>query len=324
VERPLTFAELADPGFAHERFDHPTLAEFRREEGLDALLSGASGELERFTRLRSWTHRQWTDFSRHGAPEPYTNARLVLKLIRDGQLKGGLCSEHAAVYGQALLAAGHTARYVSLVSATGEGHRTVEVWSDEAQGWQLMDPTRDVHYSRDGRILSALDIHRALIAGEIAEIVAHPGRSEAAPLSLEQQLALYMNLTLILRNDHLSRGGQALNAESVGWTDAHTDGRPSFSASLTGDAAAFDWKANQVAAELGDFDAETGSVRVDLRSNAAGPYGFEARLSGSGDWSAVGSGIVWTLAPGANRLELRSRNVRGVASAPTAFEVVLE
>jgi len=305
--------------FLYEDLGHPRLERLREGEGLEEIIEGERSELRQVVSLREWVRGQWDRRDREGEGEPYCDALTILERIRSGSLPGGLCSEYSAVFLQVCLAVGHQARLVSLRSERGDGHRTVEVWSNENDKWVVMDPYYDVHYEREGTPLNALELHQALTEGGSAGIVAVKGRYWEDEGSLEDLLSLYHDLAVIMRNNHLSLRDASINRLTLGLRDRYTDGRPSYAKWITDREEDLYWKVNQSKITLPRQDPGRGIVAVVLKSNTPGLARLE-RKTADGEWVGTPGAFEWTLHPGENFLSVRARNLRGVTGPPATVK----
>lgn len=309
--------------FAYETLDHPRLRELRVGEKLDDVVAGGRSELEKIAVLRGWARSQWEHQDREGQIEPYCDAIHILKGIRDGSMKGGLCSEYSAVLMQACLALGFQARLVSIESRQGAGHRVVEVWSDDFDKWVVMDPLLDLHYERGGIPLNALDLHAALVAGRMGDIAVVRGGASPAATDVKTLVEHYLHLTVILRNDYLSSFDRALDNHTLSFRDEHTDGRPHFSRFSTARPEEFCWPINQTVIEIREKNPREALLRVSLTTNTPGFGHFEARSGTSAAWRRVSKDFVWKLEKGDNRIFIRAVNVLGVAGPPATLKAFL-
>lgn len=192
-----------------EHWAEPRVSELRRRENLDAVVGGASGELEVFTRLMSWTNAQWSV----GNPEPYPgpSALDILDDIRAGRTSG-FCAQYAFVLADALKSFGYwSVRTLELETVAGEGHVVVEVFSGDVNGWVVLDPTFDIRYeSVEGRPLSALALHRHYWDGLPVRVVmgTAPRRPGQSPQDTPRGgIDRYARIAVALRSDfaHLER-----------------------------------------------------------------------------------------------------------------------
>ncbi len=232
--------DATSAGEGNFEYGEPDYSELRllwERENLNYVVAAGEKDADRSVLLREWARAQWDTPARGSMPEPAWNARRILDRIRSGDLPGGACSEYAVVLLQASLAAGIPARIVSLESREGSGHRVVEVWAKENRRWMVMDPFFDVAYEREGVLLNAWDLHRALESGETEGIRVRRGARDRG-LSPQALLAYYHHFTILFRSNASSDGAQEINLRSEGYVDTFTDGRPSFSKWLTRDGEA--------------------------------------------------------------------------------------
>jgi hypothetical protein len=178
-----------------------------------------------------------------------------------------------------------------------------------------MDPYHDIHYERDGVPLNALELHHALTGGGSAGIVLVKGKFREEEGSLEELLSFYHDLTVIMRNNHLSLRDANINRLTLGLRNRHTDGRPSYSKWITDREEDLYWKVNQSKITLLRLDPGKGSVTVAVETNTPGLASLEEKTVG-GEWVRTPSTFEWTLHPGENLLSVRARNLRGVAGPP--------
>lgn len=307
--------------FRYEDLRHPLLMELRRREGLDAVISPARTEFERFVLLRSWARDQWDNRHRKEKGEPYPNAVDILDRIRSGELSGGLCSEYAAVLMQACLSLGYQARTVSIQTAGGRGHRVNEVWSNALNKWVVMDAYNDIHYERDGLPLNALELHDALVTNDYGSIRVVDGGGEPGGTSPAEPISFYHDMTVMMRNDNLSHYDPAINRMSLGWVDEFTDGRPDFSRWISGNKDDFYWNLHQTVLEILRLDHARGRVTVGLKTNTPGMGRFTGNTDGRPIEDAIPPAFEWFLHRGINTLTISSENVQGVTGRPASMVV---
>lgn len=104
-----------------------------------------------------------------GAPGNAGAPYSTLEYARSGG--GVMCGDLALVYHNALAAAGFQSRVVQLWRTPFHAldtHVTTEVLLNGR--WVIYDPTFDVSFRRDGRLLGAVEIHQALRAGMLDAI----------------------------------------------------------------------------------------------------------------------------------------------------------
>lgn len=222
---------------------------------------------------------------------------------------------------QACLSLGYQARLLSIESAAGAGHRLVEVWSNEFQSWAIMDPLYGVHYERDGRPLAALDLHRALTAGNLGGIEAIARNPVRERPTLEDLVGNYYHLTVIMRNNHFSLFDPVINRYSLGWVDAHTKGRPYFSVARSGREEDFYWPMNRTRITVTGQDATRGAVELQLSTETPSFKAFEARIAGDPNWRPIAPLGTWFPREGEDELQVRAINVRGIPGSPASLRV---
>lgn len=332
--------------FITERPDHPGLVALREREKLDAVVAPGADEWAKMRLLCSWANSQFA----MGAPDPYPpwDANAALEMIRSGRT-GGYCAQYAVVFVQACAAMGWPARYLDikpLDPKDGYGHITVEVWSNQFNRWVVLDPTMDATFELDGRPLSALEVHEALVNGraERVKLVHGGGKHGQANVkpSEAQVVKFFFHLAADLRADHLSRPLHFWDRGDgyLAWRDGHTDGFPNVYLRFTADPFEFNFPLNQVQARLKGWGS--GALQGQLRTNMAHAVGFEL-MRGGGKWEMHNSpfsmagdpelkivftrvhGPVisyrWELAPGANRLQLRAVDGMGNRGPTTLLAV---
>jgi hypothetical protein len=330
--------------FVAERGDHPGLVALRERERLDQVVAPGKDEFERLRLLCDWTNSQWKPST--PAPYPPWDANKILHLIRSGQT-GGFCAQYAVVMVQACLAMGGQARYLELSPGyeRGDGHFTVEIWSNQYNQWIYLDPYYDIHFERKGRPLSALEIHEALVQGRTEELRMVPGHGLNAATpddpGLANLLPRFLHLAVDLRTDHLSRPYHFWDRRNtyLAWKDRATNGNPHLFLRSTCDPQTFNFPLNQVHVRLGPGAHPHEAVCL-IRSNMPGLAGL--RLRRQGTWEKMAPpfpfsdqstplntaldpihGQVmtyhWDLKPGTNRLELEALNLRDVPGPATVL-----
>lgn len=310
----------------------------RERENLDQVIAGAKDELEVFVRLGDWTNSQWPNSN----PNPYPpwDALTILDWIR-AKKTGGFCAQYAVVLVQAGLSLGYSARYLAVAPEKGEdnGHLTVEVWSNQYDQWVVIDPFFNARYEREGKPLSGLEIHQALVQGKAKEILVIRGQGgngeKNSKASEQEMIAYYFHLAADLRNNHLSRPLPFWDRRQgyLSWQDRSTDGRPQIFSRFTRDPAAFNFPQNQV--EVQFEPTGPSSVRLRLRTAMVNFQKFEVQTEPGTAWllrlegAAIGldplQGSVlvfdWPLQPGDNFLSVRGRNAQGISGPPSSFRI---
>lgn len=210
--------------FGWEDYRHPRLSALREKYGLEQVIAGASTDLERVGRLRDWVKSRWD----HQQPIilPPWDALYILERVDKG-LEAFYCVHYSITFMQCCLSLGIPARLVNLHRGIGpadldrrqavftpadppiDEHVVNEVWLDDQGRWAMMDVDFDIHYERDGQPLNALEIHRAVLADELAALRVCEGPL-ADKLKADERFyqfllpKYYTHFTVFWRNDHLS------------------------------------------------------------------------------------------------------------------------
>lgn len=320
-----------------ERLDLPRLDQLRTREQLDAVVDGAASEFEVMVRLRDWTAAQFP----HTVPVwlPPWDALIVLDAIRAG-ITGGYCGHYSQVLLQSLASLGITARYVEIgPTDLPYNHFLVEAWSSDFEKWVVLDPTFVVHYERDGVPLSALEIHDALVGGDVDAVTVVQGPDTAGHPSVhdfpEQTKALFYYVRYQMKADHLSRPDEVAfdryndmiefrDIRTVPWEDSTVPSeypKEVLTARTVDDRAEIDAPINQV--WLTASTGGPGEVVIGLQTTMPHPAAAEFRVIGAdgslGPWQRHFSPVlVWSVGPGDRVVEIRIVNPRGV-TGPSAF-----
>lgn len=141
--------------FRHQGCDHAQLKLLKKQYDYDQVLTPVKDEYQKMVMLKHWVYKKLT-YSFHSDYPSLRNARTILRLNRKGV--PFLCTSYAAVYMQAALSMGWTARYFFLRSQKGLMHAGVEVWSNQFNKWIYMDPTWGIHVEKKGFPLSLGEI----------------------------------------------------------------------------------------------------------------------------------------------------------------------
>jgi hypothetical protein len=218
-----------------------------------------------------------------------------------------------------------------------------EVWSNDHAKWVLLDAKYDSHFERGGVPLSALEVHDLVRAGRTSDVVAVRGLDrKPAPLggpdSIEASVENYWWVSWHVRPDSFThphwsggsrlvvpdndafrttvwhRGGGA-NALVKHWAYAAQAFIP------VRDPRQIEWTPGVPALRVAQ--KEDALLEVRLQSATPNFKEYEVRL-GEGAWTASPDGrLAWRLERGENRLEVRTRNLFGVAGPVVRARVVL-
>ena len=170
------------------------LAGLRATERLDAVVAGATDDEDRARRVMRWTRAQFEPG--RPSPSPPPDAARTLAEIRAGRT-GGFCAQYSFVYVQAMQSLGVPARCVTI-----REHEVTEVWLRDQQRWTMVDANLKLQVlDGDGRSLSAVEIQRALRAGDELEALAGNELDEPA----EAYVARFAGFAVWLHNAFTSR-----------------------------------------------------------------------------------------------------------------------
>lgn len=177
--------------FEQEAMGHPRLIALRTDFRLDDILAGASSDLERVVRLRSWVKAAW----QHA--EPWRLPAYDGYLILDRALRGVeryICVHYSVVLIQACLSLGIPARLINLHRGIAETypigkesavdppideHVVIEVWLADLGRWVMMDPDFDCHFEVSGVPQNAWEIHQAFVNARLDGLTPRAGPGAA-------------------------------------------------------------------------------------------------------------------------------------------------
>jgi hypothetical protein len=145
--------------FEYEDPRHPRLVALREKWGLEALVAGASSELEKLVRIRNFVANRWPwtppveDYPDWDADEILTR-------------RYGFCVQHAIAYMQCALAMGFQTRFVFGNNPGHAGHEVCETWSNEFGKWIYMDCGDNFHVVDRGTGVpfSMMELHDRIMA----------------------------------------------------------------------------------------------------------------------------------------------------------------
>lgn len=282
----------------------------------------------KLVRLCHWTHRQWEP----GDPKPYPpwNALAVLDLIRAGKTRG-FCAQYAQVFAQACLSFGWQSRYLELGPKEDPcAHFTTEVWVDPLGKWVVLDPFHAVWYERDGRPLSGLEVHQALVAGEAAKVIVRtvPDGSTVDPPRRQALLDAHYYLRFHRKADHLSHPESPFHwQDKVDWADPLT---VRWAASEIQNPAVqkgptapwivkrqeeFDFEVNRVAVDV-QADRLMGKLTLTLSANMPGLSYYRVRIGNAEPVVLRGDRLEVKWDGMKLRVEILPVNARGAEGVP--------
>lgn len=218
---------LGDLQFTAEDQHHPTLVELRRRFGLHEV-AGTGTDLERACRIRDWIKQQFPHFMPYRMPA--WNALAILDRGTRG-IENYLCIHYTISLVQACLSLGMQARVVNLHRGISDHyvigdeassnppvdeHVVSELWSSETQSWVMLDTDYDCHYERNGRPMSAWEIHSAFVQQALGDVTCVRGPESHAFTAYAEEIeddgrffqyelpSYYAHVSVMMRNDFLS------------------------------------------------------------------------------------------------------------------------
>jgi hypothetical protein len=318
-------------------------------------MAGAATEFERIERLMAWAYHVPLHQLRHF---PWDVLRWVkLERAPDGAIRvneytqrrrDAMCLYPNVVLVAACLSVGIPARHVNFHSEGMTGHEIAEAWSNDYRKWVHLDATRDYYwYDPTTRIpLDTLEIHRVLVDRlEQVERWDRPYlfRQDLEALTRDLPIAFregnhpfsvadgarflfrsFCHFRTIPRFDVFSRQRPLPVSQGtevwawdgyLNWADDRVPPLPHFTRH-TNRRADFYPACNQTRWTL-ERSAGSGELRVILETDTPDFAGYLARIDG-GAWGERPDIFPWSLHPGLNLLEVRSRNRAGLEGITSA------
>ena len=302
----------------------------RDQYRLEEMVAKGRTELEQLALLRDWVRSQWLGWQSDKYPYcPPWDALEILSATK-GNWSYGMCTHYAAVFAQCAAALGFVSRMVII-----DHHCLAEVWSDELGKWILEDEGAgpafdDATYERDGALLNALEVHRAVEEDAIGELVANSlpsGRREPIKESIAQ---IFCRFGISLRNDHLTRPAPAELEHGADqyhfdgylwWTDDLDPKYPEYSLQTNRPEDLY-WTVNRTRIFLQSGEAP-GSLRVDLETVTPNFSHYLVQMD-DGEWEPRETPFIWSLHPGQNALRVKGINAFGREGGATHAVVYAE
>ena len=177
-----------------------TLAEYRKSEHLDSVISGCKTDFDTAVKLMHWARSQWEP----GRPSPYPpiNAMEILKRIRNGET-GGFCAQYCFVFVQAMQSIGYKARYVSL-----NGHEVSEVFLPSMNRWVCFDPLYDSYYVNENKF--PLSVGKISAAYRMKKKIEMMGSRKSD--SKSNHFSMFEYFAVWIKNDHVAN---PINFDSI-------------------------------------------------------------------------------------------------------------
>ena len=309
--------------FDYQKAPEPKLRALREAYNLAEVTGRGRSEFDRMVRLREWVKSRWA----HGAPKAKNHASLdalqMLRRAEDGEQF--FCHHYSVTFIQCCLALGWQARFVSTSTSGPFGHSVAEVWSNEYAKWVVMDTDYNIHYTRDGVPLNALELHNAWL-GSVQDVLQNVEVVEGVPrphyihrndvlYHLWHLLNYYFRFAVIMGNSFFGKGRKSsvlADVPAVRWYDDRTPRRARAQGKAACDTNRADdlyWPLNRTHISLTPLTGENG-LRVFLNTLTPCFRGFEVRLD-RGNWMPSDRRFTWALHPGVNTLEARSVNSYG-------------
>ncbi len=333
--------------FEYENPSHPRLVALRRKYKLDEVVAGAATELEKFIKLRDWVSRQWKYNPPVSGGYPAWDADEILTR------RTGFCVQYAIVYMQCALSLGYQTRFVfgDHPGTIQAGHEVCEVWSNEYRKWIYMDPNNNEHYvdPATGIPLSMLETHDRLLQtfypGRIAAYTNRPtapahskyigirrGLSQTpvvgeVPPKEWDSWTKWLHVRYMPRNNFYAQPRPGPVSQGLHWDwpdyfiveDAQSP-RNGCYRNFTARRSDVDSTLNQVRFAV-EYGQKEGDLEIQMGTVTPWFEVFEVRRDG-GSWGAASAKYVWILKPGANQLEMRSRNTSGVTGPISSLQLV--
>ncbi len=343
-------ATLSGPRFVapevfhgHEDFHHPRMKRLREEYRLEEAVRGEESDFRRMLRLRAWVHSRWPiDNNQNFSGDAFA----ILEKAKEGA--GFHCAHSMTVQYAVMTAMGHVARNLGTDAdhekfGKSRHHGVNEVWSNEHAKWVLLDAKYDVHFERDGVPLSALEVHDAVRSGKTEGVLTVRGvdrRTESlgGPDSIEASPDNYWWISYHVRSDtftqpHWSGGSRLVVPDNDAfrttvWQRGGASGLAkhwAYGANAfipVKEARQIEWTPGVPGLRV--TQKADGALEVRLQSATPNFKEYEVRVQGRG-WAPCPEGrAAWSLEKGENTLEVRTRNLFGIAGPPVKARVLFE
>ncbi|MCE5251512.1 transglutaminase-like domain-containing protein [bacterium] len=315
--------------YAYQPFGDDRLEWLRKYFRLDEVVGGCSSEFEKFEVLATWLRGQWRDAwfgdRTKGLKTPW-DAWIALNMNSDFKASG-MCTIYANTFVQCCQAVGLNARGNVL-----DHHFVSEIWSDDYERWILFDigfnaySLRTVHMELDGKLLSCVDILKAVNAGKISDIrLVTPALwkeqwrgDQAAESKLTDPINWKARTGIPTRNNYieswlpgeLQHGFGQYSYDGYLWWKKTTIPEYEEYTYHTSHYRDMYWTINQVQIFLYE-SGNPNAVTVVLDTVTPNLDKVMARLD-NGEWKETPMNFTWTLKSGTNRLEVKPVNKWGL------------
>lgn len=342
--------EIAGDWRAHDWLDpdDERIAAIREEFALDAVIAGAETELATILALKRWVRSRWD----HGWSMSYRTVQDALDILREaGRGEQFNCGHYSRVFVACATALGIPARQVSLGLAGcsfprghdvgNVGHSVAEAWCNDLGRWLAIDCDLNVHYERDGRPLSALQVHDAWLSGEATRVtpvydepafVVPTGPTVQVLGELSPECRGFDDRMVALKFERFGRHDAMdyyarLRINGVELLDHRCP--PTFVRHFApGPAVRYSAHAPDLyptlnAVRIGAspaWDHNGASLTITLEHCTPWFDRYEARIDG-GPWAQCDASFRWAMREGVNRLQARAINRRGRPGIVSSLEV---
>ena len=343
--------------FIYQDMTHLKVRKLYDRAGLDAMVKSSKTDLELIGKISDWANKQWG----HTQPLPYPtwDANEILDKAEKGD--AFWCTFKAALFVQGCNAAGLTARMLGINPFNEAAHTVTEVYNNDYRKWMLVDPWMNCWFEKEGKPLSALEVHKARFnldgvfmhfgengrgteywevkAGKAAGFKYANARIPAAEDPNKGLLNMYDDYRVVMRNDQTVHPQSKENifvdgfmvpynsrggewwGPQLHWVDDFTP--PQITCWNSGEAADFQWPLNEVKVDLAMTSPMNGDpVVLQAKLATNTPNFVRYLLEVDGQTVPIDGDIyVWTLKKGTNSLKVTSVNAIGRKGFPSEFVI---
>jgi hypothetical protein len=329
--------------FKFDSSENPKLSELRERYHLETVIASGTNELDQQILLMDWVHNR---FKKFGQPSIATRGALdILNGIDQGHTF--FCTQYAQLFASSAASLGWIDRVLALRRHQGVArggsteHSTTEIWSNQHRKWVMLDPTSNFYLEMNGVPLNAFEIRQEWFYNDGRELVFVVGKEKRRyrkadlPISLKwfdrfgelklepDELDKYGFIGYIPNTDLMDSGFDYAQMFIV--KDKLCDGTQWHQRTLPANPVVDPYfPINQAALRL---ETKDGKIKVELSTMTPNLDHFEFRID-EGPWlkshpsnsPQSPPSIEWTIHPGANRFEARTRNRFGVYGPISTIE----
>lgn len=160
--------------------NHPKLTELRIGYNLNEVVSAGKTEYDQQILLKEWVH----GILPRGKPEEMYYDKSALEILEDARNgKKMYCTQYAFTYVQCALALGWQSRKLSIdwdheIDQKDRHHGIADVWSETYNKWYSIDPENNLHFEKEGRPLSALEVRMEWLQDFAADVTGVIGNNK--------------------------------------------------------------------------------------------------------------------------------------------------